>query len=60
MWKVWITIRGGVRSTRGQSIGISIDMLDKLIRTIFGLKCEAPSSAGPGPVAPLATLKRRL
>jgi hypothetical protein len=61
--------RGGVRSTRGlgptmtvlgQSIGISIGMLDKLIRTTLGLKRGAPSRAEPGAVAPLATLKRRL
>jgi hypothetical protein len=46
------TYRGGVRSTRGlgptmtvrgQSIGISIDMLDKLIRMTLGLKRGAPS-----------------
>jgi hypothetical protein len=35
-------------------------MLDKLIRTTVGLKREAASRVGPGAVAPLATLKRRL
>jgi hypothetical protein len=64
-----VLVRGGVRSTRGlgpamiardRSIGISIGMLDKLIRTTLGLKHGAPSRAGPGTVAPLATLKRRL
>jgi hypothetical protein len=64
-----VLVRGGVRSTRGlgpimtawgRSIGISIGMLEKLIRMTLGLKCGAPSRAGPGKVAPLATLKRCL
>jgi hypothetical protein len=64
-----IPVRGGVRSTRGlgstmttrgQSIGISFGILGKLIRTNLGLKRGAPSGAGPGAVAPLATPKRRL
>jgi hypothetical protein len=46
-----VTARGGVSSTRdlgptmtvrGQSIGISIGMLDKHIRTTLGLKRGAP------------------
>jgi hypothetical protein len=51
---------GPTMTAQGQSIGISIGMLDRLIRTTFGLKRGAPSRAGPGAVAPLATLKRRL
>jgi hypothetical protein len=64
-----VTFRGSVRSmrdlgptmtTRGQGIGISIGMLDKLIRTTLGLNRRAPSRVGLGAVAPLATLKHRL
>jgi hypothetical protein len=33
---------------RGQSISISIGMLDKLIRMTLSLKFMAPSSDGPG------------
>jgi hypothetical protein len=55
-----LRVRGVVRNTRGQSISISIGMLDRLIRTTLGLKRGAPTGAGPGAVAPLATLKCRL
>jgi hypothetical protein len=67
--KMTVSSRGGIRSTRGlgptmtaqgQSIGISIGMLDKLVRTTLGLKRGAPSRAGPGAVAPPVTLKRCL
>jgi hypothetical protein len=47
-------------TARGQNIGISIGILDKLMRTTLGLKRGALSRAGPGAIAPLATLKRRL
>jgi hypothetical protein len=51
---------GLTMTARGQSIGISIGMLDKLIRTTLDLKRGAPSRVGPGAVAPLATLKHHL